>query len=84
MFIYVKISTKTSGASSSKLLPPTEPEAKLKDVDVGAVIDTLEQNTMGETWLNALQPEFKKPYFLQVSREDHDPSPWLLLNYFDL
>jgi hypothetical protein len=32
-----------------------------------AVLDSLEANTMHESWQKALQPEFKKPYFTKVT-----------------
>src|SRR6266498_1796201 len=32
-----------------------------------AILDSLEYDTMGESWLVALESEFKKPYFVNVS-----------------
>jgi len=32
-----------------------------------AILDNLEYDTMGESWLSVLEPEFKKSYFVQVS-----------------
>ena len=31
-----------------------------------AILDSLEADTMHESWQEALQPEFKKPYFTKV------------------
>jgi len=32
-----------------------------------AILDNLEHDTMGESWLTVLESEFKKPYFANVS-----------------
>ena len=32
-----------------------------------AILDNLEYDTMGDSWLAALEPELQKPYFLQVN-----------------
>lgn len=32
-----------------------------------AILDNLEHDTMGDSWLAALEPELQKPYFLQVN-----------------
>lgn len=33
---------------------------------IEAAVDSLEKDTMGTSWYDVLEPEFDKPYFLQV------------------
>ncbi len=49
-------SSSTSKTSSSKQA----------EVIAQAILDTLEEDTMDQSWKIALEPEFKKPYFLKV------------------
>lgn len=50
-----------SEASTSK-----SSSSKQAEVIAQAILDTLEDDTMDESWKIALAPEFKKPYFLKV------------------
>lgn len=53
---------------------PTSAIQTYSDSDVGAVarenvrvsLGSLERDTMGKTWFQALEPEFEKPYFHKV------------------
>lgn len=57
----VNIRPSQANAGTSKSLP-SEGDLEARKYQV----DTLEQDTMGKSWLDALQPEFKKPYFTQL------------------
>ena len=45
-----------------------------------AILNNLEYDTMGDSWLAALEPEFQKPYFVQVNL--HRGQPFLLLTFY--
>jgi hypothetical protein len=53
---------------SKKVLAPSshEPQSLVPTELLEARLDTLEQDTMGDSWRNVLKPEFKKPYFQKV------------------
>lgn len=52
------IVTSTKSASEDEPVKPV--------LDVATALRSLEQDTMGETWVKALAPEFKKSYFQTV------------------
>ncbi|KAJ3513054.1 hypothetical protein NLJ89_g3158 [Agrocybe chaxingu] len=56
-------------ANSSKARTTAAAEVALQENAVTqGILDTLETDTMGESWLEALKPEFKKPYFTQLKK----------------
>ncbi|CAA7258738.1 unnamed protein product [Cyclocybe aegerita] len=56
-------------ASSSKARTTAAAEVALQEKAMTqGILDTLETDTMGESWLEVLKPEFKKPYFTQLKK----------------
>jgi len=56
--------------ASTSLTPATTSEKRAlsqSTLVTEAILNNLEHDTMGETWLAALETEFKKTYFIQVN-----------------
>ena len=52
--------------------PPSAPRGEKRELSqttvvTEAILNNLEYDTMGDSWLAALEPEFQKPYFVQVN-----------------
>jgi len=59
----------TAGASAVRTFTSKKQPSgcgKMPSIDPQASFENLELETMGTTWYNVLEPEFKKPYFLKV------------------
>jgi len=59
--------TAAESSSSTSAARGEKRELSQTTVVTEAILNHLECDTMGDSWFAALEPEFQKPYFIQVS-----------------